>query len=421
MPKTTPLILLLLVFAFASNVKAQGITDIEAIRVGSDRYNVEGFRCSDESKSKWLIIVAFDQEVEQTSAEEEGNYVIVDLDTATFITPLEARMFSTADNASVGLCIESDLTKPKDSLLLNQYQVRVKGIKFVDVEDKPGNATSLLVAPVEFRTNDDRPPAQPAPPEAIFEAADKPEDSDIYASGELRRGSGTPFFGAIDADIGYPIVRTETNVVKPFFELKASADPEDDPDTMKFGVKWDRILKDDINSVLLKVRLTNEGVVEAERDFDTANIRWGGGFTFISRRTRKWPWIDPFVGVELGRNVRSPLPAAEDRGLARIVFGSRLTKPWKFGFKNLDSLKLEAKYERRVLLLREISFEEKDEQLLLVDFGKRPRDWVEAKFTLNFKPWWGLYIGYEYGELPPAYKLIDHRMKTGIFFRAKFK
>src|SRR5687768_15274176 len=135
MLKTTPLIFLLLVFAFASNVKAQGITDVEAIRVGSDRYNAQAFRCSDESKSKWLIIVAFDQEVERTSAEEEGNYVIVDLDTATFITPLEATRFST-DNASVSLCIGAELTKPKDSLLLNQYQVRVKGIKFVDVDDE---------------------------------------------------------------------------------------------------------------------------------------------------------------------------------------------------------------------------------------------------------------------------------------------
>lgn len=422
MPKTTPLILLLALFALAPAVKAQSITDIEAIRVGSDRYNNLGFHCTDEVNSKWLIIVAFDQAVEQTEAEDETNYAVVDLGTVASITPLEARMFPTADKASVGLCIGTDLTTPKISLLFNQYQVRANGIKFVDVEEKPGEAKSLLVAPVEFRDKDDRPPDKPVPPGPKLEAVDEPEDSDLYFNGEIRRSSGTPFFGAVDANLGYPFFRGDSDTVKGFFEIKASGDPEEDPDTMKFGVKWDRVLADDLDSKLfLKLRMTNEGVVEAERDFDTANIRWGGRLTLFSRRTRKWPWIDPFVGVELGRNVRSPLPEAEDRGLARIVFGTRMTKRWRFGLKNLDSLNFEANWERRVLLLREISFEEKDDQFVLVDFGKRPRDWVEGKFTLNFKSYWGFFIGYEYGELPPAYKLVDHRMKTGIFFRAKFK
>jgi hypothetical protein len=422
------LILFLVLLILAPAVKAQAISNIEAIHVGSDTYKrlasdpSHAFRCTDEAASKWLIIVAFDREIADTSqAEDARNYTLVDLGTVASITPLEAKMFSTVDKASVGLCVDTDLTTPKDSLLLNQYQVKVRNIAFVGVEDKPNEAKSLLVASVEFRDSNDLPSASATPSGIKLEAVDSPEESDIYFNGELRRASGTPFFGAVDANIAYPVYRGDLDTVKPFFELKASGDPEEDPDTMKFGVKWDRTLKDFDSRVFLTLAMTNEGVVEAERDFDTTNIRWGGRLTLFSKRSPKWPWFDPFVGVELGRNVRSPLPAAEDRGLARIVFGSRLTKRWGFGLKSLDSLNFEATYERRVLLLREISFEEKEKELVLVDFGKRPRDWVEGKFTLNFKPYWGFYIGYEYGELPPAFKLVDHRMKMGLLFRAKIK
>ena len=63
---------------------------------------------------------------------------------------------------------------------------------------------------------------------------------------------------------------------------------------------------------------------------------------------------------------------------------------------------------------------EKD-QLVAAFFGKRPRQWGEASLNYNFSELFGLFAGYQYGELPPNYKLVDHAFKFGVKFKARVK
>jgi hypothetical protein len=125
--------------------------------------------------------------------------------------------------------------------------------------------------------------------------------------------------------------------------------------------------------------------------------------------------------VEVGKNLNSPVSEAEGRGLARLMFGTTFNLAFKRrGDVPLKRFGIEANYVRRILLKREVYFEEaEDDTLQAVTFGTNPRDWVEAKFYFKFNKFFDGYVGYEYGEKPPSYKLVDHRMKFGLVYKSK--
>jgi len=87
-----------------------------------------------------------------------------------------------------------------------------------------------------------------------------------------------------------------------------------------------------------------------------------------------------------------------------------------------QSISLETTYERRMLMKREVSFMQlPDKTLKAVSFGRTPRDWVDTKLIFKFSDLFGAFIGYQYGQQPPLYKLVDHGLKLGLTFRAKLK
>jgi hypothetical protein len=132
--------------------------------------------------------------------------------------------------------------------------------------------------------------------------------------------------------------------------------------------------------------------------------------------------IDPFIGVELGKNVKSLLEGAEGRGIVRPLFGANYILFFPIGSPGLDEIRLEANYIRRMPLKREVTFDfDKDDNPFLVSFGRSPRDYADAKLNFNFTEMFGAFIGYEYGELPPLYNLVDHSMKIGFTYKVKFK
>jgi len=67
---------------------------------------------------------------------------------------------------------------------------------------------------------------------------------------------------------------------------------------------------------------------------------------------------------------------------------------------------------------RELGFEVNDDKTLsLTQFGRTPRDWIEAKIDFGINKFFAPYIGYEWGQVPPSYKLIDHRVKIGLSYK----
>ncbi len=278
-----------------------------------------------------------------------------------------------------------------------------------------------------------------------FKPAKGREDANLYFAGELNRASGTPFSGSVDLKVELPLpaLRTPRHELLPFLDLKASNDPEADPDTIKVGVESRLIvaqagLEFSERSPVAGIAWYNSGKVEGDRDFDNVNAIFSSKllsrlkpiFLSTASRDRAFVVFTPFVGLEAGKNLSSPVAEAEGRGLARILVGSQIFARLYQGKESFARLTLDGVYERRWPLRAEIGF--RDETVEVANgkdktvqvpafFGSRPRQWAEAKLNYNLNEFFGLYTGYQYGELPPAYKLVDHSFRFGLVVKAKIK
>lgn len=212
-----------------------------------------------------------------------------------------------------------------------------------------------------------------------------------------------------------------------FFKLNASTDVEADPDSMEFGYNFRYIFGS-------PYYWDNEVKIESERDFDNTNFIYSSRIIYtpsgktlgvINQANEKTKNIKiffrPYIGTELGKNLRSPLNAAEGDGIARLLVGAdvRLNIPInKAAGRTID---WRTSYTRRWLLTDELGFEADDNgNLLLNRFGKSPRDYIKSKVSFGFNKFFGAFIEYDWGQVPPSYKLVDHRFRTGLFYKYKF-
>jgi hypothetical protein len=279
-----------------------------------------------------------------------------------------------------------------------------------------------------------------------FKKADGRDDAHLYFAGEINRASGTPFSGSVDLKFELPLPSLRSprhQLILPQLDLKASNDPEADPDTIKVGVESRFLvaqagLEYSANSPVLGVFWHNSAKVEGDRDFDNVNAIFGSKFLFPLKpvfltpvtRDRAFFALTPFVGFEGGKNLKSPVAEADGRGLARILVGSNIFARIYQGKESFARITLDGVYERRWPLRAEIGFRSetievengKDKDILVpAIFGSRPRQWAEMKLNYNFNEFFSSFVGYQYGELPPAYKLVDHAFRFGLVVKAKIK
>ena len=134
-------------------------------------------------------------------------------------------------------------------------------------------------------------------------------------------------------------------------------------------------------------------------------------------------FIDPFAGTELGKNLKSPLAEAEKKGLVRLYAGANLTMNFHISnFSLLKGVDFTSSYIRRWPLLRELSIKEEDSGgFSLLTFGKGPKDHSNSKLVFKVNDFFGPYVGYEWGRLPPNYELVDHKWTFGILFKSKIR
>ena len=299
------------------------------------------------------------------------------------------------------------------------YALYIEGLRF-------GDKTPKMLAALQALERCGKPDGGAETPEGR-------DDANVYLSGMLTTSSGNDLNGTIDAKLRRRVYLTNTvtnsdpaiiSDVGLVFDLKASGDPEADPDSMNFGAEWEMELtrarfKGPINYLFNYIYPK----IESERDFGNTNLLLENRLKIGLKRPVKKPWapvLSPFIGQELGKNLRSPLPEAEGNFLFRVKAGTLFNLYFEPGLKHLQTIELDAEYTRRWPLRRELSFEEdEDKKLKLVEFGKRPRDYVRANLNFLFKDSFGATIGYEYGELPPSFKLVDHKLKIGLVFKTK--
>ena len=271
-------------------------------------------------------------------------------------------------------------------------------------------------------------PAQlPKTPLKTDKASSK-DDSDVYIAFETLGAKKQKSFYSTDIKIEPRFGPGKWDYV-PFFHLNTSTNPEADPDKMDIGFKMVRSFKiakeDKDNKWNLKIsgfKFEAGGKVESERDFDNTNLLFESNAKFLvspiplGEKVLLSPKL--FLGTEVGKNTKSPLNAAEGNGIARLLGGTDLLLNISIEKALLQNITWENSYRRRWLLTKELGFEaNEDDNLTLVKFGKSPRDHITSKLSFGISDFFNPFIEYEWGEVPPSYKLINHSFKFGIAYK----
>jgi hypothetical protein len=466
------LLLFLVVFAGTETVSAQGPLSLVSV---TNQNMAAGSNCDDPNA--YRVVLEFNRNltpVEETALIDALSYRIFqvlppgvppkDPAAAAALAIIEVKKV-TPD------CCEKNLLYLCPAKRLNATFEDQQGIRFqpyqylVLVEDRSGKAfksivTKVLTTPVFSPQANQPTPGADKPASYAMRESESKEDSNIYISGELTGGHGTKPSYSTDVKIKVPIVLTKPPHPQPFFffDLMASSNPKADPDSMDIGVEVSGFKKfhsdtsaragnsatgafvqpdgqicvtktpscqaGEKGRIISRFDWAAMGKIESDRDFDNTNFVGTGKITFpffpVNMRSTRWTF-KLFGGLDAGKNLQSPSVLAEGRGIFRPFAGAsmflglmRRGKIFPFSF--------EGNYTQRWLLARELKLVENNNGIVTASFfSRRPRYFVDTKFTYQFNEFWGIYAGYQHGEKPPSYKLVDNSFKLGLVFKFKFK
>ena len=367
------------------------------------------------------------------AARSPHRWIIVDVSRA----PAPERIFSVVDVRDD----RRDLSLPIANLFItlnrslednHEYRIFAPDVTFLNgCRPQAVPEGSLTVRPAAVAAHGGR----ITPPETNFftkSPAKGREDSNVYLSGQIEGAKGSAPQISADVKLESPFdTATFFHEIGPYFNLKASTSDDADANSMNFGLKLRHAflvpvrLKKGTTQLADKQPLLTSVVweltpgFESDRRFDNVNTMLGTRFIFVPRvfGNSSRIYFQPFVGFEVGRNLKSPVVEAEDRGIARGTVGGSL-------YLNLmpkadKSVSVQIDYIRRFLLRREISFTEDDDKLVPLAIGRGPRDYLKTALEYGFTDFLGVAFSYEYGRLPPNFQLVDHKYGFGLTYKFK--
>lgn len=258
--------------------------------------------------------------------------------------------------------------------------------------------------------------------ELVNTAPEGRDDANVYISGEaIVEHKQSPQF-SLDVKLQKEIALKDVPLrVAPFLELKATND-DGATDKSNGGVRF--------ISTANRIRYEGSGEIESDYKFRVTNFLTSQEVKYLIPAIR-FPSIgNPnailfprvFIGAELGTNLRSPI-LRDSRGIARLKAGATLTLKIFEPFKKLSFLDLgvqkliwDNRFEQRWFLIKEQAYDTEDDQLILRDFGRKPRGHFSSSLHFMFNDFFGPSVKYEWGQLPPLYKKVDHRVTFGLTF-----
>jgi len=250
--------------------------------------------------------------------------------------------------------------------------------------------------------------------------------ADIYISGNIEGVRKDKAVKTVDAKVQIPFsvpMFQKDNILIPFLDLKYSSNKKANADSLNIGailrsgtdvskkgfirgVVWDLDGRIEGNSNLKFIN----GIVGNRLSFVTASGKWCGNVCNF--------YVQPFVGVELGKNLRSPVIQAKEKSIARPLVGATAYLGFPINRFLLDTISLQSEYIRRWSLTSEVGVEKAGDKYVPVYAGRGPRDYVSTKLDFGFNDYLSLTIGHTYGSLPPNFKLIDHKYSIGMTFKS---
>lgn len=387
----------------------------------------------------WTVSIAFtrafDPATDSAQAKKPSNYRIMNANTGALIPVSQADFvqIAGANIAIIKIIVPgADSLNPDDSFYVFAVNLRFGGaaakstpMHEIEVPQEVAAGTS---GPLTETTD-----SFPKPAWGLARSKGK-NDSDLYGAYELTKTRGAPTTGSGDLKLAIPFFKdfwNRTSKFSPLVEFKASSDANADADSFKFAVEWFlplTVRERPSKWPYTAVDFINSGKIEAPKNFNNVNALWESKWLFPSSH---FPWngkkfrmfLDPYVGHELGKNLKSPLSTAEGASLARLMVGADLTI--QVPVKNLVALKgfeFTSAYIRRWPLKRELLVDkDANGNLVGLALSKGPKNYSDSKFIIKVNDYFGPYIGYEWGRLPPNYELVDHKWTFGLLFKSKVK
>ena len=371
-------------------------------------------------------------------ATNPSNYRIINISTGSTVKVSEATLIQISGSSTLD---RVRLTLPTADALntTDLYHLYALNLTFGGQ-----SADAALQAPIKVSSEKAVPSTgeTTAPPKPIeikpawsLKSSKNRDDSDIFASYQVTSARHRATTGTGDVKISFPFFknfweRTSKLSVTPI-DLKASSDAGADADSLKISGEWflPVYVHDNPDSTFpfTAVDWINTGKIEAPKNFNNINAIWESRWLFpsaqIGNGKRFRVFIDPFVGHELGKNLRSPLDEADGKAIARLYVGANLSV--QVPIKNEDLLKgleFTSSYIRRWPLKRELTVKENDDGTAnLLTFGKGPKEYTDSKFIVKINDYFGPFVGYEWGSIPPVYKFVDHKWTFGVLFKSKIK
>ena len=325
------------------------------------------------------------------------------------------------------------------------------------LEDRSGKVFKSIVTKVlamaPFSLQNNKTAQASSPASYAMRESESKEDSNVYISGELNGAHKTSPAYSTDIKIKIPLALSQPQPSF-FFDLQASSSPKADPDSMDIGVELSGFKKfeKDANAlptggftqpdgkacvtktptcqanekgrIFSRIDWAATVKIESDREFDNTNLLGTGRLTFpfspVNRRSTRW-MFKLFGGLDAGKNLKSPAVLADGRGIMRPFAGASMFVGL-FRRAKIFPLSFEGNYTHRWMLSRELKLvEDNNGNVTASFFSRRPRYFIDTKFTFQFNEFWGAYAGYQYGEKPPSYKLVDNTFKLGLVFKFKFK
>jgi hypothetical protein len=302
-----------------------------------------------------------------------------------------------------GLIVRIVPDRPLDPSTPNRYVLIVSNLTFgeekIPVDTRPvGVGMSSSVGP---------------PPKMTmlgWTAAGDRDEADLFFSGMLSRSGDDPFFGAVDIKARYPLERQvgdRVHYLSPVFDLATSANPDADADGMKVGYTW---LFEPVTiprRYLPTMAWENAVEFESQKDFDATNLIWRSELTLLPKA---WAhgWINPIVGLALGRMIAVPVETVSKGNVVRALVGGTATaQATTFGKKVTAT----AGYQWRYLFQPELIGE--------IALGEGGHGWLSISGEVGFTDYVSFGAAFKDGRQPPSFKVVDRSLTLDLTFKAK--
>jgi hypothetical protein len=292
------------------------------------------------------------------------------------------------------------------------------------------NAKQLLLfvaaEPAVAQSKYEKKPAQPG-------GKPSKDTADIYLSGSYSPGihSGPQY--SIDTSVGvlFPIApRSEANYGSWGFlaAVKSDKRPTADPDSYRFFGVWQRVLNKEPHWPLEGVLFTwLAGGAEFDRKANNINFISSPLLDFpvrlrgeIHAKTDIVPVLTPEIGMEIGDNFTNAVRPNGQGFIARGVAGATFSMDFKPSLTLFQNIHLASSYKLRLPAEPEVfTLTRTNSAGKTVDvpsLSSQPRHYVKNEISFGLWKPLSFSVTHEYGAIPPAFRLVDHKVTIGFTF-----